>query len=124
MGIDWELWLRISIDYLFEFVDDETYIYRVWPGQMSRNWRGQYDHAFRIMREFLAHHPGVVAPQTVREAWAHCYAQRARLRLFISGEYGHALQDIARAIWIKPTYTVAWRMLPVVVLAATGARRS
>jgi glycosyltransferase involved in cell wall biosynthesis len=124
MGIDWELWLRISLAYEFEFVDEETYVYRVWPGQMSRNWRGRYEHAFRIMQEFLARHPGTIAPGTVREAWAHCYSQRARLRLFISGEYVNALRDIGRALWIKPTYPMAWRMLPVLLLAATGARRS
>src|SRR5262249_37100539 len=50
MGIDWELWLRLSTRYEFLFVDEITYLYRIWPGQMSTNWRGRYDAAFEIMR--------------------------------------------------------------------------
>lgn len=124
MSIDWELWLRISLHYEFLFVDVETYAYRVWAGQMSRNWRGRYEHAFRIMREFLAHHPGVIDERTETEAWAHSYTQRARLRTFISHEYVRALGDVCRALRVKPTYRFAWRTVPVIALAAAGLRKS
>ena len=123
MSIDWELWLRISLHYDFLFVDTETYVYRVWPGQMSKNWSGRYEHAFRIMREFLARHPGVIDVATEAEAWAHSYTQRARLRTFISGEYGPAIFDVVRALRIKPSYRYAWRTFPVIALAAAGLRR-
>ena len=49
-SIDWEMWLRLSIHYEFEFVEQETHVYRVWPGQMSKNWQRLYDHAFGIMQ--------------------------------------------------------------------------
>jgi hypothetical protein len=122
MGIDWELWLRLSVHYEFDFVDTETYVYRVWPGQMSSDWRGRYDHAFRIMHEFLARNPGAIAPGAVRDAWSHCYAQRARLRTALSGEHSQALQDVARALGLQPTSRFAWKTLPAVMLAATGLR--
>ncbi len=123
MGIDWELWLRMSVRYDFLFVDEETYMYRVWTGQMSANWRGRYDHAFRIMRDFLAQHPAAVGSTDVREAWAHSYAQRARLRSAISREYAPALHDVVRALRSQPTSRVAWKTLPAVLLAAAGVRR-
>jgi len=66
-SIDWELWLRLSLHYDFAFVEEETHVYRVWPGQMSKNWQRLYEHAFGIMREFVARHPGAVAPATVPE---------------------------------------------------------
>ena len=124
MGIDWELWLRISVHYQFQFVDVETYAYRVWSGQMSKNWRGRYEHAFRIMREFLDQHPGVIDADTENEAWAHSYTQRARLRSFNSSEYGPALADVLRALRIRPTYRFAWRTVPAIALAAAGFRRA
>jgi glycosyltransferase involved in cell wall biosynthesis len=123
MGIDWELWLRMSVCYDFLFVDEETYMHRVWSGQMSTNWRGRYDHAFRIMRDFLAQHPAAVGSTDVREAWAHSYAQRARLRSAISREYAPALHDVVRALRFQPTSRVAWKTLPAVLLAAAGVRR-
>jgi len=123
MGIDWELWLRLSLEYDFLFIDDETAMYRVWPGQMSTNWVGRYDHAFRIMEAFLARHPGALAAEDVRGAWAHSYTQRARQRGAISQEYGPALADVARALRLQPTSLFAWKTLPAVVLAAAGVRR-
>ncbi len=122
MGIDWELWLRVSVHYKFDFIDAETYVYRVWPGQMSSNWRGRYEHAFRIMQDFVERHPMAVCPDTVRAAWSHSYMQRARLRSAISGEHSEALSDVARSIRLQPTSRLAWRTLPAVLLAAAGLR--
>ncbi len=123
-SIDWEMWLRLSIHYEFEFVEQETHVYRVWPGQMSKNWQRLYDHAFGIMREFVARHPGAVAPATVRDAWSHSYMQRARLRSFLSGEYADGVRDVARALRIRPTSRLAWKTLPAIALAASGLRRT
>ena len=123
MGIDWDLWLRISVAYDFAFVDEPTCVYRVWPGQMSTNWKGRYDNAFRIMEAFVARHPGAVSDGEVREAWAHSYAQRARSRSAVSAEYAPALRDVARALRLQPTSRLAWKTLPAVVLAAAGLRR-
>ncbi len=123
MGIDWDLWLRISVNYDFAFVDEPTCVYRVWPGQMSTNWKGRYDHAFRIMQAFVAEHPGAVSDGEVREAWAHSYTQRARARSAVSAEYAPALADVGRALRLQPTSLLAWKTLPAVVLAAAGLRR-
>jgi glycosyltransferase involved in cell wall biosynthesis len=123
-SIDWELWLRLSLHYDFEFVDEETHVYRLWSLQMSKNWRVVYDYAFGIMEDFLARHPGVVAPATVREAWSHTYMQRARLRSFLSADYAGGVRDVARALRIRPTSRLAWKTLPAIALAASGLRRT
>ena len=39
MGIDWDLWLRFSVAWKFMYVPEVTYLYRIWPGQMSKNYR-------------------------------------------------------------------------------------
>lgn len=123
MGIDWELWLRLSVRYEFVFVDELTYLYRIWPGQMSNNWRGRYEAAFQIMRTFLAEHPDAVSPPAVREAWADCYVMRARLRAAYSGEYGPAFADLARALRYRPGSIDAWKSLGAVLSTAMGKPR-
>lgn len=124
MGIDWDLWLRISTRYEFFFLDDVVYLYRVWPGQMSNNWRGRYDHAFRIMRDFMERHPKGVSEEVVKRAYAHSYTERARLRAALDGEYAFAIGDALKAMGYMPTYVPAWKMLVRVAMIAAGSRLS
>jgi glycosyltransferase involved in cell wall biosynthesis len=121
MGIDWDLWLRISTRYQIRFLDAVTYLYRVWPGQMSTNWRGRYDHAFRIMEKFLREYPGRIEPAFLREAYAHTYTERARLRALLDGDFRGALSDIGTALRYKISYLPAWKSIGrVCVNVATG----
>ena len=122
MGIDWDLWLRLSTKYEFRYVDRVTYLYRIWPGQLSTNWQGRYEHAFRIMERFLSEHPGAVPTDTVNEAYAHCYVQRARLRAELNGEYLNAIRDVFRALRYRLRYLPAWRsFVKIGALAATSS---
>ncbi len=109
MGIDWDLWLRLSLECEFQFVDEVTYHYRLWEGQMSKDWRGRYEHDTRIMEDFLAAHPGAVSSRTVRRAWAHTYANRAKARVSRNSEWKQGFLDISRAIARDPTFWGAWR---------------
>jgi len=123
MGIDWELWLRISTKYEFAFVDDVTYMYRVWPGQMSSNWRGRYQHAFRIMEAFLDRYPGLLSAGVIREAYAHSYASRGRLRAIVDGDYGNGLRDAVAALRHDFTFIPAWKLLARIMLLASRLSR-
>jgi glycosyltransferase involved in cell wall biosynthesis len=109
MGIDWELWLRMSVLYEFAFVEEVTYRYRVWEGQMSTNWRGRYEHCFRIMKDFQTRFPAAVSQRTVTEAWAHSYASRARIRSYQDRQHLAAVTDVMRALAYRPFYKPAWR---------------
>ena len=122
MAIDWELWLRLSVAYEFAFVDRDTYRYRVWPGQMSHNWRGRYEHAFRIMREFQQRHGHALSRETKRRAWADSYTQRARQRAHVSADFAGAFADAVRALSIDPGGRAAWKTLGAIALAAAGGR--
>ena len=122
MGIDWELWLRLSTVYEFQFLDAVTYVYRIWSGQMSTNWRGRYEHCFRIMEDFISKHPEAIPAHVVHEAWAHSFMQRARLRSLLAGEHSNAIMDVARALKYKPNYMPAWKSLGRICLAAAGIR--
>jgi len=43
MGIDYDLWLRLSAYYQFDFIAEPTVRYRIWAGQMSKNYRKRYE---------------------------------------------------------------------------------
>jgi glycosyltransferase involved in cell wall biosynthesis len=118
MGIDYELWLRLSPHYLFDFVAEPTVRYRIWAGQMSKNYRQRYLSAIRIMQRFLDRNPGVVTPWTVRRAWAHTYTGRGNVTLWRESDRVAAFRDYLRALAFVPWYYPAWRALARGVLTA------
>jgi glycosyltransferase involved in cell wall biosynthesis len=117
MGIDWGLWLRIATRWEFAFVREPLYLYRVWPGQMSKNWRRRYEHCFRIMEKFLRNYPSSLAPEVVRRAYADSYLGRGLCASLIEGQHGAAVSDYVRAICADPGYWPAWRELLKVPLS-------
>ncbi len=77
MGIDWDLWLRISTSYKFDYVDDRLFYYRMGhSGQMSRNVEERQRCSDRIMENFIDKYPGVLSPSTIKKAYAITYYSR------------------------------------------------
>jgi hypothetical protein len=107
MGIDWDLWLRISIHYNFDYVDESLIRYRSGhSGQMSGNLTGRLDCAMAILSRFLAQHANSLPRSAVRSAWAYAYCNRGMY-------HGYFDSDISRAYYLKairtkPTYLPAW----------------
>jgi glycosyltransferase involved in cell wall biosynthesis len=77
MGIDWDLWLKVSVNWDFEFIAKPLYIYRKWAGQMSRNYHGRYRHALEILSNFDQSHKGAISRMKMREAISDIYANYA-----------------------------------------------
>ena len=112
MGIDWNLWLRVALDWEFDCVPEATYVYRRWPGQMSHNWRGRYQCALQTMERFLAANPGRMSRRVVATAYADTYTGLADACLQhspsgLKAAIGHA----AKALSYRPTFWPAWRLL-------------
>ena len=120
MGIDWELWLRLSVHCEFQFVPEVAYLYRVWSGQMSKNWKGRYEACFRIMREFSLSHPEYINARTRRRAYSYSYANRARARAVISDDVWGCLSDAVMAILYGPATLIA---IKTALRAAIGGFR-
>jgi glycosyltransferase involved in cell wall biosynthesis len=77
MGIDWDLWLKISTKYEFDFVDEPLLLYRVGhSGQMSKNVEVRQQCSDRIFEKFLKTHPGTVDKEMVREAYCYTFCNR------------------------------------------------
>ncbi len=111
MGIDWDLWLRYSLNWEFMYAPEKTYVYRVWSGQMSNNYRGRYDHAKRILTKFVDLHSPQLNPVFIKKAWADMYIREAAIyarneRLFLM-----PLKNIIRGIALDPLTFYGWKAL-------------
>lgn len=118
MGIDYELWLRFSARYEFDYVDRPLVYYRVWPGQMSKNHQRRYLNGIKIMRDFLSEYPGMVDKKIQRDAWAHTYSGFADCIHRSDQGIRPALKEYLRALSFSPTYLPAWKGIVKVFLGA------
>lgn len=108
MGIDYELWLRFSTQYEFDYVDCPLLRYRVWGGQMSSNWKGRYLSGIQIMEKFLIEFPNAIDANTQKMAWAYTYVGFGHCMQSIGNDIGGALSLYFRALRYKPNYLPAW----------------
>jgi hypothetical protein len=77
MAIDWDLWLRMSVRYKFDFIDEPLLRYRLGhPGQMSKNLHVREVDTMRIMQNFLAANPGLLPRRLVNWVMAYSYCLR------------------------------------------------
>jgi glycosyltransferase involved in cell wall biosynthesis len=77
MAIDWDLWLRMSVRYKFDFVAEPLLRYRLGhAGQMSKNLHVREGDTMRIMQNFLASNPGLLPRRLVRWVMAYSYCLR------------------------------------------------
>jgi glycosyltransferase involved in cell wall biosynthesis len=111
MGLDYDLWLRLSAHCQFDFIHAPTARYRIWAGQMSKNYRQRYKSGIRIMQNFLDHNPGAVEQAVARSAWAHTYTGRGNVILWQEKDRRAAFRDYLRALSFQPAYWPAWRSM-------------
>lgn len=111
MGIDWDLWLRYSLSWEFMYAPAKTYVYRVWSGQMSNNYRGRYDHAKRILTKFVNLYGPQLDPLFVKKAWADMYVREASVYARNEKLFLMPLKNIARGIALDPFRLHGWKAL-------------
>lgn len=69
MGIDWDLWLRFSTKYQFDFCDEDFLLYRIGhSGQMSKNLMERIRCADRIIDKFKRDFTDTVSSVTLKDA--------------------------------------------------------
>ncbi len=110
-GEDYEMWLRLSAHFEFDFIPESTMRYRTGGWQMSTDYRGRYETAIGVMQRFLDRNPGAVDRAVVRSAWAHTYTGRGNVTLWRARDRAGALRDYLRALSFQPGYWPAWRAI-------------
>jgi glycosyltransferase involved in cell wall biosynthesis len=119
MGVDYDLWLRISARYQFYFLDEVTYLYRQWPGQMSHRHTKRFECAVKIMNKFIDDHPGLVNEDTVQEAWAHTFVGRGVNLMHSEKDRLQALKYHFKALSCKIGYLPAWKEIAKILINRT-----
>ncbi len=110
MGIDWDLWLRISVYYLFLFIDEPLLLYRLGhTGQMSKNLEVRRECSDEIMTKFLEQNPGALTNKTIRDAMVYTYLNRGYY--YRSQNIVTSLKYYLKAIRTNPAHWGAWRDL-------------
>jgi glycosyltransferase involved in cell wall biosynthesis len=115
MSIDYDLWLRISVDYLFAYVPQPLGNYRIWPGQMSHKKKERLDNFFKLLERFLADNPDIVTQQEKNEAWAHVYVTRGWWHSQ-EGRKKEALSDYGQAMKLHFFDQRLWRRTAALIL--------
>lgn len=97
MSIDYDLWLRISVDYPMHYIREPLANYRIWEGQMSKKAGERLDNFFKLLERFLAEHPDCATQAEKDKAWAHTLVTRG-LWHAREGRKGEAMKDYRRAM--------------------------
>lgn len=78
MSIDWDLWLKLSLQARFDYVDEPLLFYRQGHAdQMSKNSETRAACAERIYSRFIEAHADVLSPADVRASRVYTYNIRA-----------------------------------------------
>ncbi|MFA5515341.1 MAG: glycosyltransferase [Desulfuromonadales bacterium] len=77
MGIDWDLWLRLSTRWNFDYIDSPLLYYRTGHAdQMSRKQELRQLCTDRIRDRFLDRYPQLLPPRLVRQVFCHSHCCR------------------------------------------------
>jgi glycosyltransferase involved in cell wall biosynthesis len=77
MAIDWDLWLRLSVWYQFEFIDEPLLLYRMGhAGQMSRDINKRYHCLDKIMNNFTMRNHNLLPDSIIRDAMSYKFCNR------------------------------------------------
>lgn len=110
MSIDYDLWLRISVDYPMHYIPEPLANYRIWEGQMSKRTGERLDNFFRLLERFLEEHPDCVTQAEKDRAWAHTLVTRG-LWHAKEGRKAEALKDYGRAMRHRFFDARLWRCI-------------
>lgn len=113
MGIDWELWLRLSLECDFAGVEERLFAYRIGhSGQMSKNAAGRLAASEHIFSRFLARYPQAFTADELRgiEFYNACHR----------GE-GYRAIDLRRSTRL---FARAWSLQPLSARPYAGLARN
>jgi len=107
MSIDWELWLRLSSKYDFDFVDRHLIKYR-WGhvGQMSKNQNMRLECSMNILEDYLRSNAKHISFAAIRGALAYAYYNRGCH--YQRSDHNVSRRYFMKAIKMNPLKMKAW----------------
>ena len=104
------------MDWEFYYLPEKTYVYRVWGGQMSSNFRGRYEYALRILKKFIETYPNAVPPSVQNRAWSDMYVSRGMSVASSDKSFFEPLKDLLAGLRHDWTYKSAWKSMAKLLL--------
>jgi len=111
VGQDYDMWLRLSTVCEFYYLDEITYRYRQWSGQISnpKNELLFFTASIQVRERFLKQHPGIVEQSVIDDLWAKVYAERALSLMRIDKSRIAALSDIIHSLNYRFVCLNTWK---------------
>lgn len=124
MGIDWDLWLRISLDFEFDYVDERLILYRSGhPCQMSKNISQRLNSAENIFNNFIYKYGHLLDKKHIRGA--RLYMNYNRGSYYLSTNYLKSFTYFAKAMWCdKYNYKGYIKTVKILIVHAINKIRS
>ncbi len=116
---DYDLWLRFSSRYLFQYIPEYLAYYRVMEKQISSDKTARFYANEAIIKDFRQNFSAALTRNEFAEAFAYFYTRKAKY-LAGSGHPGAAYLCLWKAIREKPFYRVPWRAFMAVTLKKAG----
>lgn len=113
---DYDLWLKFSAKYTFQYIPEYLAYYRVMENQISTNKKLRFDTNEKIILDFLEAYPESVTAQEKKEGLSAFYARKAR-HFAISGNKAEARSALKNLFKINPFSLMSLRTLAKVAVS-------
>jgi glycosyltransferase involved in cell wall biosynthesis len=110
MSIDYDLWLRISLQHRFAFVPERLANYRVWEGQMSKKTGERFENFMRLLDRFAQRYPRAVTRREFEQAYGHVHVTRGWWHAR-EGRRAEAWRDYRAALVRDPLAPRLWKRI-------------
>lgn len=112
---DYDLWLKFSARYRFQYIPEFLAYYRVMENQISSNKKLRFETNEKIILDFLTEYPDAVSKKERETGLSAFYIRKARH--YASSDKKEAYAAIRTALAIKPLSIGVWRTFAKVVLS-------
>lgn len=112
---DYDLWLKFSARFYFQYIPEFLAYYRVMENQISSNKKLRFETNEKIILDFLATYPDAVNDQEKKAGLTAFYARKARH--YASSDKKEAYAAIRTALEVNPFSFGVWRSFAKIVVS-------
>ncbi|UUA71389.1 glycosyltransferase family 2 protein [Cellvibrio sp. QJXJ] len=112
---DYDLWLKFSSRYRFQYIPEFLAYYRVMENQISSNKKLRFETNEKIILDFLAAYPDAVSEQEKKAGLTAFYTRKARH--YAASDKKEAYKAIRIALGISPFSSGVWRSFAKIVVS-------
>lgn len=112
---DYDLWLKFSARYRFQYIPEFLAYYRVMENQISSNKKLRFETNESIIQDFLAAYPHAVTAQEKKVGLCAFYTRKARH--YAATDKRESYASIRKALAVSPFNSGVWRALVKILIS-------